>query len=43
MDEADWLDLDDNTGQGARHDHLVETEWNKLTTKYSDVSPPRLL
>lgn len=35
MADEDWLE--DDALQGAREDPLVDAEWNKLQTKYSDV------
>jgi hypothetical protein len=40
MDE-DWLD--DSTGQGGADDPLVDRQWNRLTTRYSDASVFALL
>jgi hypothetical protein len=38
VDDDDWLD--DVGGQGAQSDPLVDQEWTRLSTKYSDVSRP---
>ena len=44
MDDEDWLD-DSNSSlqQGHQADPLVDREWEKLSTKYSDVRCPATL
>lgn len=37
QDEDDWLD-DPDTNQGSTSDPIVEQEYQRMATRYSDVS-----
>jgi hypothetical protein len=40
--DEDWLDDAPTAHAGAHGDPLVDREWERITTRYSDVSPPSL-